>query len=303
MIQKIARRCRHERDSGISPIRKCFIALVFVFLTFALSFAETHETLSQKLEALSKIHGGFTFAVIGDTRSGGDDYFELVRTVMEHKPDFVVNTGDMVSSSNIARWSEFLEQSKAITVPYFLTVGNHDVSDKKSEALYKEEVDLPGNELYYSLTVDDSLFIFLDSNIPGQDRKITGDQYKWVEQTLAASDQKYKFVFVHHPLYPEKGLGHHYGGSLDKYPKERDRLESLFVKYGVNIVFAGHEHLYLRKMVGGIMHIITGGGGASLYAGVEKGGFYHFILVKVDETNVTGKVIDITGKVKDTFER
>ena len=303
MIQKIARKCRHERDSGISPVRSCFIALVVVCLTVAFSFEEKHETLSQKLDALGKIHGSFTFAVIGETRSGGEDYLELVHAVMEHKPDFVVNTGDMVVSPNKARWSEFWEQSKEITVPYFLTVGNHDVRDKKSEALYKEEVDLPGNELYYSFAVDDSLFIFLDSNMPGQDRKITGDQYKWVEQTLAGSDQKYKFVFVHHPLYPEKGLGHHYGGSLDKYPKERDRLESLFVKYGVNIVFVGHEHLYLRKTVDGILHIITGGGGASLYAGVEKGGFYHFILVKVDETNVTGKVIDIRDKVKDTFER
>ncbi len=177
------------------------------------------------------------------------------------------------------------------------------MSDKKSEELYKEQVDLPGNKLYYSFAVDDSLFIFLDSNIPGQDRKITGDQYKWVEQTLATAGQRYKFVFVHHPLYPEKGIGHHYGGSLDKYPKERDRLQSLFVKYGVTIVITGHEHLYLRKMADGLMHIITGGGGATLYAGAEKGGFYHFILVKVDEKNVTGQVIDIRNKVKDTFER
>jgi len=303
MVRQIVRRGRRERDSGTAPLRKYLIALVVVCLTFALSFAKTNEPLSQELDALGKLKGSFTFAVIGDTRSGGDDYLALVHAVMEHRPDLVVNTGDMVVSPNKARWSEFWEQSKAITVPYFLTAGNHDVSDKKSEALYKEEVDLPGNELYYSFTVDDSLFIVLDSNMPGQDRKITGDQYKWVEQTLAASDQKYKFVFVHHPLYPEKGLGHHYGGSLDKHPKERDRLESLFVKYGVAIVFAGHEHLYLRKMVGGIMHIITGGGGASLYAGVEKGGFYHFILVKVDEKNVTGEVIDIRDNVKDTFER
>lgn len=303
MLQQIVRKCWQRRDSGTTPVKKCLIALVVVILTVALSFAATHETLSQKLDALDKIQGSFTFAVIGDTRSGGDDYPELVQAAMEYKPDFVVNAGDMIDYPNKARWAEFWEKSKAITVPYFLTVGNHDVSDEKSEALYKEQVDLPGNKLYYSFTVDDSLFIFLDSNIPGQDRKITGDQYKWVEQTLAASRQKYKFVFVHHPLYPEKGMGHHYGGSLDKYPKERDRLQSLFARYGVTIVFTGHEHLYLRKMVGGLMHIITGGGGAALYAGTEKGGFYHFIQVKVDEKKVTGKVIDITGKMKDTFER
>ena len=148
----------------------------------------------------------------------------------------------------------------------------------------------------------DALFIFLDSNLPGQDRKIIGDQYKWLEKVLSSSSRKNRFVFVHHPLYPEKGRGYHYGGSLDRYPKERDRLESLFEKFNVTIVFAGHEHLYLRKMVNGVIHIITGGGGALLYTNEEKGGFYHFLLVNVDEKKVTGKVIDIRGEEKDNFD-
>ena len=71
----------------------------------------------------------------------------------------------------------------------------------------------------------------------------------------------------------------------------------------MDIVFTGHEHLYLWKTVDGVMHIITGGGGASLYAGAEKGDFYHFIPVKAGEKHVTGRVIDIKGKVIDTFER
>ncbi len=279
------------------------ILLLIVCSAVVLSFAETHETLSQKLDALSKIQGSFTFAVIGDTRSGGDDYRKLIQRAMEYKPDFVVNTGDMVGSPNKKNWADFWEKSKPITVPYFLTVGNHDVHDEKSEELYKEEVDLPGNKLYYSFTAGNSLFIFLDSNIPGQDRKITGEQYKWLEQILSTSRHTHKFVFVHHPLYPEKGIGYHYGGSLDKYPKERDRLQTLFVKYKVTVVFAGHEHLYLRKLVDGVMEIITGGGGAMLYTGEEKGGFYHFIFVTVDGNKVEGKVIDINGKVKDTFQR
>src|SRR3990172_10613368 len=139
---------------------------------------------------------------------------------MEHNPDFVVNTGDMVMSQDKRLWDDFWKLSKTITVPYFLAVGNHEVFDKKSGELYKEQVDLPGNELYYSFTAGDSLFIFLDSNIPDQDRKIMGEQYKWLEGELSTSTQRHKFVFVHHPLYPEKGTSH-YGRSLDKHPKER----------------------------------------------------------------------------------
>ena len=57
--------------------------------------------------------------------------------------------------------------SKPITVPYFLTVGNHDIHPKVpgSEKTYKEQVDLPGNELYYSFTAGNSLFVVLDSYI------------------------------------------------------------------------------------------------------------------------------------------
>lgn len=284
---------------GINLIGTCLTAIAVIFLTIVSSGADT----TRKLEALSKIQGRFSFAVIGDTRSGGDDYRELIQRVMAHRPDFVVNTGDMVSSPSRSRWIDFFEESKPITVPYFLTVGNHDVDDKKSEELYKEQVDLPGNRLYYSFTVGDALFIFLDSNMPGQDRKIIGDQFRWVDELLSSSSNKYKFVFVHHPLYPEKGRGFHYGGSLDRYAGERDRLEALFEKFKVTIVFTGHEHLYLRKLVGGVMHIITGGGGALLYTGEEKGGFYHFILVTVDDDKVQGEVIDIRGGVKDTFQR
>ncbi len=68
------------------------------------------------------------------------------------------------------------------------------------------------------------------------------------------------------------------------------------------MVLACHEHLYLRKIVGGVMHTITGGGGALLYTGEKKGGFYHFILVPVDADKVKGEVIDIRGEVKDTFQ-
>ena len=51
------------------------------------------------------------------------------------------------------------------------------------------------------------------------------------------------------------------------------------------------------------MHVITGGGGAMLYAGEEEGGFYHFILVTVDGDKVKGEVIDIKGKVRDAFQQ
>ena len=80
---------------------------------------------------------------------------------MERKPDFVVNTGDMIATPGISEdWAKFWEMSKPITVPYFLTVGNHDAHPKVplSEKTYKEQVDLPGtNSIIRSLPAIRSL--------------------------------------------------------------------------------------------------------------------------------------------------
>lgn len=262
------------------------------------------QGIGQTSPAIERQESNFTFVVLGDNRSGDDIYKKLVVMAMERKPFFVVNTGDMIATpGNKSDWAKFWEMSKLITVPYYLTVGNHDANPRVpfSEQVYKQEVDLPGNELYYSFAAGNSLFIVLDSFIDGQEKRIMGEQFKWLEDLLARSDQLHKFVFIHHPLFTEPGKGVHSGTSLDLYPKERDRLEALFVKAKVTAVFCGHEHFYQRKTVDGITHIITGGGGAPLYGKDEDGAFNHFIVVTVDNDKVSSEVIDLQGKVRDQF--
>ena len=141
----------------------------------------------------------------------------------------------------------------------------------------------------------------LDSSIDDQEKKITREQFRWLQGVLANSGQKHKFVFLHHPLYTDPDKGHHSGDSLDKYPLDRDRLETLFVKARVDAVFAGHEHFYQRKIVDGITYVITGGGGAPMYLKDEDGGFYHFVRVVVDGDKVSAEVIDVNGKIRDSF--
>ncbi len=285
---------------GLAVAKTWLIALLILSFASTASFADPYKTFDQKIEPLRKIGESFTFAVIGDNRSGGEEYKILTNLIMGYRPAFVVNTGDVVRATNKTQWTQFWEESKAVAVPYFLTVGNHDAYDARTEKLFREETALPGGKLYYSFHAGNSLFVFLDSNIPGRDREITDAQYRWLEKTLS-SHYKHKFVFVHHPLYPQEGCGEHYGECLDLFPGERDRLERLFEKDKVTMVFTGHEHLYLRKTIGGVTHVITGGGGAQLYADEAKGGFHHFVLIKVDGDKVSGQVIDIKGNVKDSF--
>jgi len=288
----------------IALIRKCIVLILLVTAAAFPVFASQDQQIQQKLAALEKIQGKFSFIVIGDNRTGDDIYKKVISAIMERKPDFVVNTGDMIATpGDKEQWANFWAMSKPVTVPYFLAVGNHDAHPKVpfSEKTYKEQVDLPGNELYYSFTAGNTLFVVLDSFIDDQEKKITGEQYAWLEAVLLKSDKKHKFVFLHHPLYTETGKGHHAGDSLDKYPKDRDRVEALFAKAKVDAVFAGHEHFYQRKSVDNIVHVITGGGGAPMYLKDEEGGFYHFVQIVVDGDKVNAEVVDINGKVRDKF--
>ncbi len=279
--------------------KRSFLGLIIVFLACSTVFSGQIPAGDKRLEGLQQMKGRFTFAVIGDTRSGVDVYGKLLNLAMEHKPAFVINLGDVVRSpGSLSDWKRFREVSSSVTVPYFLAPGNHDTADEESERIFRGQVELPGNGLYYSFSAGNSLFVVLDSYLAGHKREISGEQLDWLSDLLKTAGKRHKFVFLHHPLYSDRVS---FSGTLATHPKKRDRLRDLLESNSVDAVFAGHLHLYQRKVFDGLTQIISGGGGAPLIAEDERGGFFHFILVTVDGDTVSGEVIDQDGKVRDTF--
>ena len=99
------------RSSEFVVRRKKLAAVILLFLTLtATVFAAQDQQIQQKLAALEKIQGKFSFVVLGDNRSGDDIYRKLVAMIMERKPDFVVNTGDMITTTGNKRdWAKLWE--------------------------------------------------------------------------------------------------------------------------------------------------------------------------------------------------
>lgn len=278
-------------------MKKIIITFVVILVILPLTGWTASKKLTSELAQLRKHAGSYSFVVLGDNKSGYNIYKKLISLFMQRQPDFVINTGDLiVHPGNRDQWATFKSNSKPINVPYFLVVGNHDIDDKKSEQIWKQEADLPGNELYYSWTVRDSLFVVLDSCDVNNDKKIVGAQLAWLKRTLNPNKYKHQFVFLHHPLYLTKGA-FHYGKSLDKYPILRNELQVLFAKKKVDIVFTGHEHAYYKKIVDDVWHITTGGGGARLYGKT----FSHFVIVHVEGPRMELKVIDRDGVMRDNI--
>src|SRR5688572_32443008 len=88
-------------------------------------------------------------------------------------------------------------------------------------------------ERFYTFKRDNVRFFALDSNY------MDPEQLKWLETELKNSGSDWKIAFFHHPLYSSARF---HGSSTDL----RLLLEPLFVKYGVDVVFQGHDHVYER---------------------------------------------------------
>jgi hypothetical protein len=108
---------------------------------------------------------------------------------------------------------------------------------------------------------------------------------------------------MHHPLYSS---GKKHGSELQL----RKLIEPLFTRYHVQVVFAGHDHVYERtKPQQGIQYFITGAGGKmrrgdinmkSEIRAVSYDEDNSFMLMEVDEEEMTFKSISEKGDVVDS---
>lgn len=136
-------------------------------------------------------------------------------------------------------------------------------------------VGLPEN--YYAWTWGDALFVVLDGyrgyTVSAKPRSwewtLGKAQYDWFKQTLEQSPAKYKFVFAHHVLGETRGGFnvanlYEWGGYSDstktKYDFDNQRpgwglpIHQLMVQNHVNIFFQGHDHLFARETVDGVVY-------------------------------------------------
>ena len=204
--------------------------------------------------------GSVKFAVIGDTGTGDSHQLAVARQLATYRGkfpfEFVIMMGDNLYGGNSAKDydKKFAIPYKPLTdagVKFYASLGNHD---DPSERFYKP-FNMNG-ERYYSFKPANSSvrFFALDSNY------MDDKQLAWLDKELIASGSDWKICFFHHPPY-SSGEAHGSDTAL------RAQVEPIFVKYGVNAVFTGHEHFYERiKPQKGIAYFIAGSS-AKLRAG------------------------------------
>ncbi len=239
--------------------------------------------------------GRFSFVAIGDTRhysriAQPQAYRDNIKQInrIRPRPEFVVNLGDLIlghadRDMTIWEWEEFDRVTAKLKPPLYLVAGNHDVWDEHSLALFIERY----GPTYYSFDHRGSHFVILCSELPVEDGHIAGAQLEWLAADLQKhADAEHIFVFLHRPLWVS-----HRGMARSGW---NEHVHPLLAKYGVDVVFASHDHEFKNYGVqDGVQYYVTGGGGAPLVAGA----FYHFMLTTVDGAEVSSVVIDTKGNM------
>ena len=244
--------------------------------------------------------GSVKFAAIGDNGTGEFEQYDLARQMKiwhgKFPFEFVIMLGDNIYGGNgpadfVQKFERPYKPLLDAGVKFFASLGNHD--DATADASYKPFN--MGGRRYYSYARGNVRFFVLDSNA------LEPAQIAWIDGALKDAQEPWKVCYFHHPLYSDGGR---HGPSVDL----RVVLEPIFVKYGVNVVYSGHDHVYERiKPQKGITYFVAGAGGqlrkgdlrrsTNTAAGLDQD--QSFMLNEVVEDDLHFQVISRNGRTVD----
>jgi predicted phosphodiesterase len=232
--------------------------------TFLLALLLNRQILSLRAQdvTLPGKPGSVRFAVIGDMGTGEPAQYQVAERMLQFHQQFPF-TFVLMLGDNIYGGKSPLDLQKKFEVPYkplldagvqfYATLGNHDDTNQRFYKFFNMD-----GQRYHSFKKGNVHFFVLDSTY------LDPQQLAWIEKELAnAGTNDWKICYFHHPLYSS---GAFHGSSTEL----RVVLEPLFMKYGVQVVLSGHEHVYERLKPQKGIYYFTEGASGELRAGNLK---------------------------------
>jgi hypothetical protein len=246
-------------------------------------------------------YNSFTFVAMGDHRSNPIAHADVAHRVEIIDPELNVDSGDLTSDGDsLLTWDlEFFLPEKDVMARscLFPSIGNHDGTAANYMDYFYLPTESSGTERYYSFDYANAHFVIIDNY---SSFSAGSAQYNWLVSDLAANQSKrWMFAVFHKPPYSSSS----HGSDLTV----RNTLCPLFELYGVDIVFNGHDHDYERSYVNGVYYIVTGGGGAPLYANAYSSwtqfsaSAYHCCKITINGNSLNFEAIKPDGTVLDSF--
>lgn len=273
-------------------------------LIVLLALLASQQTLSLRAQEVSLPvkSGSVRFAAMGDFGTGQPPQYEMAQTMVQVHAKFPF-TFVLLLGDNIYGGKSPLELQKKFEIPYkplleagvlfYASLGNHDDTNERFYKYFNM-----GGQRFYSFKKGNAHFFALDTDY------LDPEQLTWLEKELAAAAKTddWKICYFHHPLYSS---GAFHGPSLEL----RKVLEPMFVKYGVNVVLSGHDHVYERiKPQKGIYYFLEGASGELRVGNLKKtditvAGFdkdRSFLTLEISGDELFFQTISRTGATVDS---
>lgn len=229
----------------------------------------------------------FHFAILGDRTGGAELEWPLFDRAVDElnflRPDFVLTVGDQiqgyVTEEEVMKqqWDEYKQHANRLQMPLYLLPGNHDVSNPRMLAWWKENL----GRRYYAWEHKNCLFLVLNimEHWEMNASSLGEEQVRFALDTLKQHpDVRHTFVFLHMPLW------------RDPARTDWQAIEAALAGRP-HTVFAGHTHTmsYEERNGGKYIVLAVTRGMAPNWSNDtihELGQFAHYTWVTVDNNDV-----------------
>jgi len=254
----------------------------------------------------------------------------LIQRVLEERPGAILLSGDVPWHGGDRNDYEVYRTESQVwrdaNLRVFPTLGNHEFALCEVQQClanwWAAFPELKGRR-WYSVRLGAKIYaIALDSDTDGNNSfQPGGEQRRWLERQVASLPREVEFVLVtmHHP--PVADIQTRF--NVDHNPRPNEIALAQFLQAAAAtsrarfIVAAGHIHNYERQLQGGVVYLVSGGGGAAPYPVdrtpsdlYQNADFpnYHYVKFILDGKTLRGtmyRLADLnagTWEARDEFE-
>lgn len=324
----------------INNMNKIGIICIISITLLAVVLAACATTQSEKKAAEGTYDGELNILMLSDAGRNGSYDQRLIGEWMgvyadELGPEFVISCGDLFHYEGIQStrdpllWSNFesIYSHGELQCPWYGVLGNHEYRGNTQAMMDYTEVsrrwNMPDHYYTFSVPLDDEVadservrFVFIDTTpligkyraeqakYPDVQLVDPDTEVRWIDSVLCASNEKWKIVVGHHPMYT-------YDEKDDCEQEDmRARLEEIFRRNSVDAYFCGHIHTFQHIRTGqdSIDYVVNTSaskqrapqrGPLTQYAGENSG----FGLLSFDEGTMHYTLVNSRGEREYEIER
>ena len=255
-----------------------------IFLLTFLVIYTTSCTRKTGQPITSTTKDSISFLVVGDWgRKGGQAQSDVANEMdvysRKHNVEFIITTGDNFYPSGVTdisdpHWKlsfEDVYSKSGHRVDWYPTLGNHDYMlnpyAQVEYSLANSRWKMPNR--YYSLNKNitdkvSAIFLFTDTSpfidayhsveMSDVNQQDTAAQLDWIKQQLINSDDEWKLIIGHHPVYS--------AGPHGNTPELIAKLKPVMLQTNTDFHISGHDHSLQHLKLPGepVDYLISGGG-------------------------------------------